>query len=459
MAREPNALLADVMYRAGFSNSSLAAHVRRVAQENGANLKCTHVDVRRWLDGVFPRPATAGFIATALSRKAGFRVGLADIGMGGLGSAAAVLDSALDYPSDGPAAGRNLLDLTRRDLTDDAIGLDAAIVPGAWAQPTLTWLLARPEPMPVRDAARICVGESDIAAVRTTVQLFMRMDFQFGGGHARAALAQYFAHDVHPLLEGKYSDQVGRGLFSAAAEVAQLLGWTAYDVGRHGLAQRYLLQGLRLAQAADDRMMGSRLLSNMSHQATYLGHFGQAVQLARAAQEGSRGSASATTMSLFLAMEARAHAGNGDGAECSRALREAERMFEKRVAGDDPEWISYFDAAELAGEGSHCFRDLRSPRTAHEFIARAEQLTDPSYVRTLAFIRLVHAACVCQQREPGRAVELAAQAISLAGSLKSSRYLRYIRDLCADLNDYASTSEVKTFRQMVKDKYPSLLAG
>jgi len=459
MPREPNTLLAAVMRRAGFSNTNLAAHVRRIAQEQGADLKCTHVDVRRWLDGVTPRQATAGFIATALSRKVGFRVGLTDIGMGSLGSATAVLDTALDYPPDGPAAGQQLLDLTRRDLADDARGLDAAIVPDAWTQPALAWLLSRPEPLPARAGARISVGESDVAAVRTTVQLFMRMDFQFGGGHARAALAQYFAHDVHPLLEGKFSEKVGRDLFSAAAEVAQLLGWTAYDVGSQGLAQRYLLQGLRLAQAADDRMMGSRLLSNMSHQATYLGHFGQAVQLARAAQEGSRGAASATTMSMFLAMEARAHAGDGDGAACSQALREAERLFEGRLTGDDPEWISYFDAAELAGEGSHCFRDLRSPRTAQQFIARAEELTDPAYVRTLAFIRLVHAASVCQQREPGHAVELATQAISLAGSLKSSRYLRYIRDLCTDLDEYAGDADVRAFRELVRGKYPSLLIG
>jgi hypothetical protein len=459
LAREPNTLLADVMRRANFSNSNLAAHVRRVAQEHGADLKCTHVDVRRWLDGVVPRQATAGFIAMALSSRAGLPVSVADIGMARSGSAAAVLDSTLEYPPDGPSASQQLLDLTRRDLADDTFGLDAVIVPGAWAQPALTWLLSRREPLPVRAGARISVGESDVSAVRTTVQIFMRMDFQFGGGYTRASLAQYFAHDVHPLLEGKFGDRVGRELFSAAAEVAQLLGWTAYDAGIHGLAQRYLLQGLRLAQAGDDRMMGSRLLSNMSHQATYLGHFGQAVQLARAAQEGSRGAASATTMAMFLAMEARAHAGNGDGAACSQALREAERIFEGRVTGDDPEWISYFDNAELAGEGSHCFRDLRSPRTAQEFIARAEELTDPSYVRTLAFIRLVHAASVCQQREPGYAAELATQAISLAGSLKSSRYLRYIRDLCTDLDPYAAVPEVRAFRELVAGRYPSLLKG
>jgi hypothetical protein len=164
-------------------------------------------------------------------------------------------------------------------------------------------------------------------------------------------------------------------------------------------------------------------------------------------------------MSMFLAMEARAHAGNGDGAACSQVLRAAERLFEGRMTGDDPEWVGYFDAAELAGEGSHCFRDLRSPRTAQGFIAQAQELTDPSYVRTLAFIRLVHAACVCQQREPGHAVELATQAINLAGALKSTRYLRYIRDLRTDLEEFAGDADVKAFARLVAEKYPSLGTG
>ncbi len=64
-------------------------------------------------------------------------------------------------------------------------------------------------------------------------------------------------------------------------------------------------------------MMGGRLLTNMSHQPNYLGKHDQAVQLARTAQEGARGQVTATTMAMFLTI-----------------------------------WISYFDAAELAGEGA-----------------------------------------------------------------------------------------------------------
>ena len=458
MARQPNVQLGEVMQRAGVSNTSLASRVQAVAREYGTDLKCTHVDVRRWLDGVMPRPTTAQFIATALSRKAGARVTVSAIGMGG-STTPETLESSLEYAEDGVVAGQRLSGLTRRELAGDVAALGAAVVPGAWSAPLLTWLLSRREPLHVRSAGRINVGDSDVEAVRTTAQFFMKMDFQFGGGHARAALAQYFANDVWPLLDGRFSEQTGRKLFSAAAEVAQLLGWTAYDIGRHGLAQRYLIQALKLAQEADDRMMGGRLLSNMSHQATYLGNFEQAVQLARAAQEGARNAASATTMSMFLAMEARAHAGNGDDGASSRAFSESERFFDKGDPSDDPAWISYFDAAELAGEGAHCFRDLRNPRMTQEFVTRAIDLTDPAYARTLAFVRLVLAASHVQQREPGQAVMVAREAVELAGGLKSQRYLRYVRDLVADLGLYDGEGDVREFKEFVADKYPDLGSG
>ncbi len=129
--------------------------------------------------------------------------------MGGT-TTSATLEEGLDYAADGPAAGHRLLGLTRRELAGDSLALGAGIVPAAWPQPMLGWLLARPEPIPARTAGRIKVGESDVAAIRTTVELFMRMDFQFGGGHARAALAQYFAGDVCPLLDGSYTDHVSR---------------------------------------------------------------------------------------------------------------------------------------------------------------------------------------------------------------------------------------------------------
>jgi hypothetical protein len=49
----------------------------------------------------------------------------------------------------------------------------------------------------------------------------------------------------------------GRALYEAAAEQLYLLGWMAFDNGEHSIAQRYLIQSLRLAQAAGNTELGA----------------------------------------------------------------------------------------------------------------------------------------------------------------------------------------------------------
>ncbi|MER7268912.1 hypothetical protein ABT344_11475 [Micromonospora carbonacea] len=439
----PNELLMQALARAGWSNKGCAARLRAFGEARGVELRCTHVDVRRWLDGVQPRPQTAVLIAEALSDALGAMLTPSALGFDYQARGALSIDS-LHYADALPDTYRSLTSTAERDISGSIELQKAAAVSSAWTGPLMAWLLSRPESVPVNATGRR-VGMAEVAAVCSTIKLFMNLDFQFGGGHARTALAQYFRHDVLPLLDGIYSESVGRRLFSAAAEVAQLLGWTAYDLGQHGLAQRYLIQGLRLAQAGGDRVMGGRLLANMSHQANYLGHHQEAAQLARAAQEGTRGVASATVSAMFLAMEARARAGAGDSRSCASVLREAESAFNRRAACDDPPWIYYFDEAEMAGEAAHCFRDLRSPVQALEFVTQAIALTDPAYVRTHAFIRLVNAASCLHTPTPdvGKAAEVALEAIHLAGALKSERYLRYVRDLRSDFTPHAGSAEAK----------------
>jgi len=439
----PNELLADALRKAGWSNKGCAARLRAAGEVRGMDIRCTHVDVRRWLGGMRPRPQTTGLIAEVLGDALGVMLTPSALGFADQVHSRLSVDS-LHYADDLSVTYRSLAGTIEHDISASVELQKAAAVSTAWAGPLMAWLLSRPDPVRSSATGRR-VGMAEVTAVRSTIRMFMNLDFQFGGGHARTALAQYFRHDVLPLLEGSYSERVGQKLFSAAAEVAQLLGWTAYDLGQHGLAQRYLIQGLRLAQAGSDRVMGGRLLSNMSHQANYLGQYQEAAQLARAAQEGTRGAASATVSAMFLAMEARARAGAGDARGCTSVLREAESAFNRRGEGGDPPWIYYFDEAEMAGEAAHCFRDLRSPKLALEFVTRAIELTDPVYVRTHAFIRLVNAASCLHASKPDaeKAAEVSLEAIRLAGSLKSERYLRYVRDLRADFTPVATSVAAK----------------
>ena len=209
---------------------------------------------------------------------------------------------------------------------------------------------------------RIGGRPADVARVRASTELFAELDNRFGGAHARRSLIHFLDRDAAALLTGRYTDETGRELFDAVAEASLLAAWTSYDCGLHGLAQRYFVQALRLAQSAADRRLACSVMSAMSHQATYLGHLPEAVNLARAAREGLRDQATPALTAQFLTMEARALASSGDTHGCHSALAAVERAFQVPEPGVDPEFISYFNEAELAAETAHCFRDLGDAR-------------------------------------------------------------------------------------------------
>jgi hypothetical protein len=85
-------------------------------------------------------------------------------------------------------------------------------------------------------------------------------------------------------------------------------------------------------------VLGGRLLSNLSHQANYLGRYDEAIQFARAAQTSGRGRASDTVTAMFLAMEARALASSGEARLCARApaSRPRHRLKHRDVDPDAP---------------------------------------------------------------------------------------------------------------------------
>ncbi|GAB3952617.1 hypothetical protein GCM10028832_07080 [Streptomyces sparsus] len=269
------------------------------------------------------------------------------------------------------------------------------------------------------------MGLADVAAVKTTSDMFAQLDDRFGGEHARHALIQYLSRDVAALLAGQYTESVGRALFATVAESTLLAAWMSYDAGRHGLAQRYFVQALRLAQDGGDRRLAGSILSAMSHQATYLGRYTHAATLARAARMGISGVATPTLNAQFHAMEARALARTGDHRACELALSEATRALDSRNNSDEPEWITYFDDAECAAEAAHCFRDVDHARRAVEHAANAMSGT---HVRSDFFATVVLADAHVRAGDIEEGCRVALDALDLGAQLKSARCVGYLRE-------------------------------
>lgn len=345
MESGPNVRLASVMGEAGVSNKALARAVRELSSDRGRPLGCDHTAVGRWLTGTQPREATARLVVDVLSARLSRPVTAADVGFRSVDQPDERL--GLGYADRVDQAATVLGQLWQADQDELRAVVSAPNAASAWSEASLSWLVRTgPDELSVR-AAGTRVGAGDIDRLQATVSVFAELDDRFGGGHARRALVEYLRSDVAALLTGRYGEQTGRALHRAAAEGTLLAAWMTYDAGIHGLAQRYFIQALRLAQASDDVLLAGSILDAMSHQATFLGRHREAANLARAARQGTTGRATSTLTAHFHAMEARALAVAGDRAGSERALSEAVRVFERRQPGADPDWIAYFNLDRL----------------------------------------------------------------------------------------------------------------
>ncbi|MFI7694259.1 hypothetical protein ACIBQ6_34710 [Nonomuraea sp. NPDC049655] len=440
--REPNHQLAAVMARAACSNKALARRVQDVAATHGADIRCDHVSVKRWLDGMHPRGLTPHFIAEALGRKLGERVSVRDIGM--------MYAEATPFvvPSQQQAGGfaDDVAVLISGDLSSNPRVVESEVSPNTWNDSMVTWLVT-PEGSVRSCAEGRLITAGCVEAVRETTALFAKLDYRFGGGHARSTVVQYIAMEIEPLLKHVRPDTtLGRQFLSETAAMLRLAAWMAYDTGLHGLAQQYMTKALMLAREAGDRMLGGRILAGMSHQANYLGHYGMAANLARSARMGAEGASTPTAMALFNAMEARALASQGDQVGCSRALGEAERWFERRNPEDDPVWLRYFDEAELAAEFAHCFRDLGQHHRARDQVLESVKLSESLYVRSLSFVRTILATSHVAGGDLEQGIAVAREVVATVADLRSARTRRYVREFIGQLARFQNDPLVRDFR-------------
>ncbi|MBT8224188.1 MAG: hypothetical protein KJO75_01615 [Dactylosporangium sp.] len=246
-----------------------------------------------------------------------------------------------------------------------------------------------------------------------------------------------------PRCCGVYDPATGAMLLSAAAETTQLAGWACYDTGMHGLAQRYLVQALRMAAAAGDRALGAEILAAMSHQAAYLGSGPEAVDLARAAGV-------AAIQAEAAVLEAQGHAAGRDEAACASALDRAERTLDRADRTSDPQWIGYFDESYLAAKFGHCFTALGRGDLAQRFAARSLDMDGRHYARGRQFNLALLAVAHAQAGDVEQAGSIGVQAAEAAEGLRSQRTRDYLSDLAKRLAPHAGLPTVEEFTTRVR---------
>ncbi|OIK24278.1 hypothetical protein [Streptomyces malaysiense] len=445
VARQPNERLQALIQEAGCSNAGLARRVNMCGAEHGLDLRYDKTSVARWLRGQQPRGRAPAIIAEALGRKLGRTVTIDEIGMAnGKNLASGV---GLQFSPTVLGAIEQVCELWRSDVGRRDFLSGSSVAASALVEPSRDWLISAPDAQVARQAGPR-VGQSDVAAVRSMTQALTDLDHQFGSGHVRPVLVHYLNSVVSGLLAGSYRESTGRELFAAVARLTELAGYMAVDTGQPGLAQRYYIQSLRLAQAAGDRGYGGYVLAaSMSHLAAQLGNPREIAQLARAAQEGARGHATPRAEAMFHAAEARGHALLGDaraaGAATARAVSAMERCDDG--SGDDPVWIRHFDGAYLADELAHCHRDLGQPEQSARYAEQSLAGHPASRARRRAIGYVLLATAQVQQREVEQACATGMKAVELLETLRSNRGAEYLDDLQQRLEPFREEAVVREF--------------
>ena len=188
-----------------------------------------------------------GIIAEALGRKLGRTVTIDEIGMAnGKNLASGV---GLQFAPTVLGAVEQVCELWRSDVGRRDFLTGSTVAASALVEPSRDWLITAPDDQVARSSGAR-VGASDVEAVRAMTEALSELDHRYGSGHIRPVVVHYLNSVVSGLLAGSYREPVGRGLFAAVARLTELAGYMAVDTGQPGLAQRYYIQSLRLAQAA-----------------------------------------------------------------------------------------------------------------------------------------------------------------------------------------------------------------
>lgn len=323
-----NDRLRTLIRDAHMTYADLARAVRRAAAEIGVVRRTNSSAVAHWVAGTMPDEQTVPLLAEVLSRRLGRQVTPLDMGMQPRVDAGQELGLSLETD---PV--ESLAQLARADLGRRAFLANAAYSVAAAALPLSSVTEARARTARARAGGR--AGKPEIDAVHEMTQMLIEVDERHGGPHGRKAVVQYLTSDVASLCQARFATtEQHREMLSAAADVAYLAGWKAYDAGEHSLAQRYYLQTYSLATDAGDPVQAAFVLRVMAHNGIDVERPEYTVDLAERAWELVKSRTGPATQALYLVALARAHA---YASNPTVARRELDQAWQAVLNGTDAE--------------------------------------------------------------------------------------------------------------------------
>jgi hypothetical protein len=299
-------------------------------------------------------------------------------------------------------------------------------------------------------------SEDDLARLEAVAEAFRSWDDSYGGGLARKAVIGQL-NEVAELLKDGHSPKITQRLHHVMAELAKIAATVSWDCGYQAAAQKYFVLALQVVRPTGDRLLGASILASMARQLLYLDRPGDALELVRLAQDGSRGSATPRVRAMLHTREAWAYANLGRVEAFRRATSMAEDAFNE-VSNDDqdPYWIGYFDLAEVAGvTGGRLLdlahRDGRNAKDGVRYITEALRLRNPQSLRSHALDQAGLAQLHLLAGDLDEAARVGTAAAETARRCQSGRVQVQLRELYSQTSSHRQQPHIADLRTCLRD--------
>jgi transcriptional regulator with XRE-family HTH domain len=434
-ARHP---LVEARRTRGWSQETLAGLLRK------RGLGTTRKTVTRWERGVVPDAPAQRALAeifkvsdTARSQTA-WPNWLPSIQFAGL-----------DQPWDEAGTLEALAEVAERVNVDRRQFL--ALIGPQLLLPIYTWRL-NPGPLLVYQAHGQQVSPGLVDELERLISVRRHMDDEHGGGALVNMLHSDLRFVTEMLKHGKYKEQVGQRLYSAAAELARLAGWAAFDSGQHAAAQQYYFAGIRAASALGDHALAVNIVGFLGIQAYSTGRLADAVQLMDVAAAESK-KTPAIIQAMTWARTGRAYAKVGDKSTARTALNRSSEFLGKAISGDTPPWAYWVDETRLTAQIGRALFDLGDYKGAERDLTSAIVACQDKYPRDRATWQGRIAISQLRTDKLEEACISAQQTVDLlAGQVDSERAVGFLRIFKDDLIPFADTSTVRGFIEYAESR-------
>jgi tetratricopeptide (TPR) repeat protein len=318
--------------------------------------------------------------------------GVVPAGAGSRAISAGAACGARESEEDGP--------VQRRDF----LGAAAAVAVGGHVPAVERWL---PRPVGPVGPTPTRIGAADIAQIRAATHQHHELALQLGGGASADAVTGYLRW-ASGYLRSRYSDDTGRELRVALADLHGVAGTSLHDSGRHLEANRHFMQGLVLAREVSDHAQAASLLSSMGWVSLEQEHAADALRFFQLAHLAAEDAGSHAELALLHAREAWAYALLGQPNLVADALARADDERGRVVASE--EQVTFHGAAQF--EASHANDALACVAFAHWLLARADI---PAAARSAELAVDGSTRVLAADNLPGRL--LALRQVTLAGAM------------------------------------------